>query len=319
MNTNTNNLIDRKKMIKYMIETNKIYNSENITSYDIIIDKMFKNYNNYAKKVIHNIISNILNKKNIDQNEIIIMENIITKIFEGVKFEKLKLTYYDTLMFIIDKIFLFGKLTSSDNKKRIDMIKFIQKKINNYNNKTSIDIIYIKNYINLYEINFNREESKIETSENFTSNNEHKNKLTLKDFKKDSIFSIKKETITGGNKKSFVNDLSKNYDFNSTIILSKINSIDNFTVQVIGYYTSINYNKFIVFFEINIKVIFQYPITDLKKLIEKREIQKNSSEINKNNLFTISKFGNLKKSIVELKDGKLFIRGQELYNNSNNN
>ena len=62
------------------------------------------------KIIIHDIINNILNKKNIDNNELEIIKKIIIFLKKDTDINK-----YSTLLHIIDKIFLYGINNKKDN------------------------------------------------------------------------------------------------------------------------------------------------------------------------------------------------------------
>jgi hypothetical protein len=141
------NTSSKRNMIKQMIKTNDYFDKQpiNIGNINSIIETAFGNYNNNNKRVIHNIISNVLNKKNISKNEVTIINNIITRIFSGINdnSRKSKLIYYSTLIFLIDKIHL---IKFDEDSERATLKSSILEKINEKN----VDSQYIKNYINLY-------------------------------------------------------------------------------------------------------------------------------------------------------------------------
>jgi len=119
-NNNQNHGITRKNMIKRLINTNKIKNSGQEYDSRMIIN-LINNYNNYSKKVIHNIISNILNKEVIEDYEYNAIEDILDTIFKNIQNvdnDDKDLLYIDTILFIIDKLFLYGSI-DNDNKNDI--------------------------------------------------------------------------------------------------------------------------------------------------------------------------------------------------------
>ena len=140
----------KKNMVKTMIKTNDYFEQQpiNIDNINKIIETSFVNYNNNNKRIIHNIISNILNKKTISDNEVTIINNIITKIFSGINDNsgESKLIYYSTLIFLIDKIHLikFDENKQGRCKLKSSILNGITKE------NVDVDSKYIKNYINLY-------------------------------------------------------------------------------------------------------------------------------------------------------------------------
>ena len=118
---------NKKNLVNIIIQSNNIANDNK--NYSNIINNILKGPYDVLKRIaIHNIISNILNKRNITSTE---KRNIITIIEYLIKNNTLYAK--STLIFIIDKIYLFGK----DNKEDI---------LNKFNGYSD----YI-NYISLYE------------------------------------------------------------------------------------------------------------------------------------------------------------------------
>jgi len=157
-NNNQSHGITRKNMIKSLINTNKIKNSGEEYDSRMIIN-LIDNYNNYSKKVIHNIISNILNKEIIEDYEYDVIENILNNIFENIKnIDKPNkdLLYIDTILFIIDKLFLYGSI-DNNNKNKNDILDKIYNEIKDLNKKESDYSCFssIIGYITFYEESFN--------------------------------------------------------------------------------------------------------------------------------------------------------------------
>ena len=94
------------------------------------------------KIIIHDIINNILNKKNIDNNELEIIKKIIIFLKKDTDINK-----YSTLLHIIDKIFLYGI-----NNKKDNILSDLK------------DINQIDNYIAMYENQYVNPEKEITSS-----------------------------------------------------------------------------------------------------------------------------------------------------------
>ena len=161
--------INRNKMIKQMIVSNEnlecIPDSFDYNHSDLKtnIDEALSKYGPNSKIYIHNIISNILNKKKINEVE----KNILNEIVEGLKqSDNNKLIALSTLVFIIDKIFLFKDV--SEKQGILDSIKNFsfngEGGENNYTNK-------LGTYIGLYEEGQARHNLLFGTSEGSTGNN----------------------------------------------------------------------------------------------------------------------------------------------------
>jgi hypothetical protein len=133
--------------IKTIIEHNRIFkkknpfNNNNLNLLYKDIDKLIDDYNQNNKKIIENIILNILNKKDINNDEIDILTNIINKLYT----EEMNVLRLSTLFIIIDKIFLIkrenidklvSQLNSIDNKDIKNYLTLIQgKTVNSLNLK----------------------------------------------------------------------------------------------------------------------------------------------------------------------------------------
>jgi hypothetical protein len=73
----------------------------------ICLDKKYE-YTPYKKNVIHNIVFNILKKANINSGETFFICGIILKIINIEKLKKnLSLSHLDTLIYILDKLFMY--------------------------------------------------------------------------------------------------------------------------------------------------------------------------------------------------------------------
>jgi hypothetical protein len=132
--------------IKTIIEHNRIlkknpFNRNKLNGLTDDINKLTDTYNQNDKKIIENIILNILNKKDINNDEINILTNIINKL-DTKEMNVLRLS---TLFIIIDKIFfikrenidnLVSQLNSIDNKDIKNYLTLIQgKTVNSLNLK----------------------------------------------------------------------------------------------------------------------------------------------------------------------------------------
>jgi len=132
------NNINSSKMINYIIKTDELLerNISNKANIIEIINKIFsKPLNPYSKKVLQNIISKILNKSKINEEE----KTIIIEILNKLKSDKLSLINSYLIMYITDKIYLYSK----DNKKN-KLIEQIKSNFQEFNN-----------YIQLYEVTRN--------------------------------------------------------------------------------------------------------------------------------------------------------------------
>ena len=131
--------ITKKNIIDYFKANNKLLESTNINDTNLgeiinRIDEYLRNYTIKKKIVIHNIIFQILSKKNpISGN----YKKIIFKIIDEMK-EPNNIIQNSTIIYIIDTSYTFY---NDDKKEIIDRI------FNNFNDNESI-----KNYIKLYEI-----------------------------------------------------------------------------------------------------------------------------------------------------------------------
>ena len=318
---NQNNGITRKNMIKNLISTNKTKNSGEGYD-DEMIRKLIDNYNNYSKKVIHNIISNILNKEDIADYEYDTINIILTTIFENInsngKQDKY-LLYIDTILFIIDKLYLYGSFHNNEYKNNIylkilDEINNI-KENNDYNFFSGI-IAYTEFYEQSFQNNLNKTTGYINTSQSATGNN---NELTIDDFIKGKIFKINKDKSIYKNNNFIRKAVNKD---NSNKIISKLKSIPYFTVELLGlYYKNNNINDiYFIFFENNLKIIVEYSIKQINTFIKNKLIEEENNNISNNNIFNMNKF---KKSIaktkeLENKNGDLLIDGMSLYNSLDN-
>lgn len=126
----------KKKIINKIIESNKILNNiitpeteQNITN---IIDGCFNNYSYDNIFVLKNIISGILNKNNLNPNDL----NVINHIIDKIDVKNLNIRQTSLLIFIIDKLNLY-----KNDPNRINLLKVIQDKFGN--------ITDIKDYIEL--------------------------------------------------------------------------------------------------------------------------------------------------------------------------
>lgn len=119
--------------IKNMMNHNKILRNpihDNIDKLHNNIDNLTNNYTQSNKKIIENIILNILNKKDIYPYEISILDHIIHQLSAEGDMNILKLS---TLLLIIDKIYFIER----------DDIKEIVEHLENIENKDIINYLEI--------------------------------------------------------------------------------------------------------------------------------------------------------------------------------
>ena len=174
-NNNQNKGISRKNMIQYLINTNKTRNL--CKPYDIdMISELINNYNNYSKKVIHNIISNILNKESFEK-EIDTIKIIIDNIIEGILINTDKeLLYIDTIIFIIDKLFLYGRINKDDNNSRYIILHYMDNALLKIPvNKKYKCYDTILNYIGFYLESFKNNTKPVHNPGNVTNNRSYDN------------------------------------------------------------------------------------------------------------------------------------------------
>jgi hypothetical protein len=284
-----------------------------------MIQSLIDNYNNYSKKVIHNIISNILNKEDIadyENNTIYtILDTILSNILNSEIGDK-DLLYIDTILFIIDKLFLYGSI-NNDNKK--DILNYIKNDII----PNTIDYMCfstIINYITFYETSFQKSSNNgINVSESATGT--FTKKIKLDDFKINQLFIINLENISNQNTKNeLIKNLVEKYNFNSNKITKKINNMNNFTVQLLGCYydniinTSLP-NIYFVFFENILNIIVLFNLSQIKELINKKLIIKNTNKILEKNIFNIDKFEIEKFQKLQKNNFKLSIEDKNIYIN----
>jgi len=136
--------------IKNIIKHNRIleknpFNNKNLNILKEDIDKLIDDYDQNNKKIIENIILNILNKKDINDDEINMLTNIIYKLSN----EEMNVLKLSTLFIIIDKIFFIKRENIDD---LVDLL-------NEIDNKD------IKNYLRIiegkYDISSNLKELKL--------------------------------------------------------------------------------------------------------------------------------------------------------------
>lgn len=107
------NVINKKNMVNALIKTNQIYEnckpadnySPTILNY---IDSIFIDYNPFGKKVIHNIIWNILKQKTLlskEDKDILWTINDIVK--ERLDVNAENIIYIDTRVYLDDTVALF--------------------------------------------------------------------------------------------------------------------------------------------------------------------------------------------------------------------
>ena len=311
-----NNGITRKNMIKYLIKKNKTKNLGELYNEDMI-SKLINYYNNYSKKVIHNIISNILNKESFE-TEISTIKFIIDNIIEKTQHNTNKeLLYIDTLLYIIDKLFLYGRINKATQRHIILMhLNDKLKEIPENNNYKCYDTFI--SYINFYIESFKKNseiKGRENTPESATGNSnktlqQTKSKviptisLKIKDIIKGNILKIDKKEIEkeypGINKmiQTMIEKMMHNKSYKS-----KKNNTVNYIFQVLGFVNIVNI-KYIILFENYYKIVLKMDIDHLSKLIEYIQIIK-TNNINSNNILKINKVSQSK--FIKEQNGKYVI------------
>jgi hypothetical protein len=130
-------LITKNEITKFKIYStvpNK-FNKETFELLNNFINllNILNNFDISKKKLIHKILSNILNKSHISDFELQIILSIVERIKELYR-ENKDLIFVNTLIFIIDKIILFQRKNSVNINKKIilDMAKSVDIKLKNY-------------------------------------------------------------------------------------------------------------------------------------------------------------------------------------------
>jgi hypothetical protein len=147
--------LNKKNMVKEIMETNNIFNSCDYTNLENESDRLLDYYEFYTpnkKRVIHNFLSNILHKKILSQGDYDLLKSHVRKILNILKNaattnEIKKIMLIDTSIYIIDKIFLYrlkldDSLLSADKTKQDFRYKIL---FNLDKNKE------LSNYIKLYK------------------------------------------------------------------------------------------------------------------------------------------------------------------------
>lgn len=153
--------LNKKNMVKEIMETNNIFNScDSVilrTESDRLLD-YYKVYTPNKKRVIHNFLSNILHKKILSEDDYILLKlhvNLLLEKINNNEFTVYDYLWIDTLIYIIDKVFLYSlKLDNSlfnGDKKKQDF----RYKILFYLNKNEKLSEYIKLYKQFSEIKIN--------------------------------------------------------------------------------------------------------------------------------------------------------------------
>lgn len=148
------NDINKKNMVKEIMDTNNIFNLCDVNKLKGKSDILLNYYDEYTpnkKRVIHNFLSNILHKKIISENDYSLLKLHVDKINLKIRLLKISntsdISLTDTQIYIIDKVFLYNlKLddslfTTDKNKQdfRYKILFYLDK-----------DIV-LSNYIKLYE------------------------------------------------------------------------------------------------------------------------------------------------------------------------
>lgn len=138
--------------IQNMIQYNRNFKNKKFDS----INKFISDLNNYTEneqRIIHNTILNILNKKNVSNDEVNILKNIINKLSDNINTRKTS-----TIIFIINE--LYSNLFKRDynNKSNLDELKNSLRNIDNNIIKLLLDTFErAESSVNVNITKFNKE------------------------------------------------------------------------------------------------------------------------------------------------------------------